>query len=85
MKRGTMKVAMDALKVVERALEGLPYREALPAMKELDGVRACIAEELPGHEYAECAFCEEAKGIDEMVEAGDELMCSECMKRAEAA
>lgn len=81
MTRDQIKGVMDLAKDVERALVELPYRLAKPAIGKLDELRAVVAEQLPGFEYAECPECEEAKGIDEMVDAGDERVCSDCVAR----
>ena len=78
MNRDAIKALMDASQKVERALEALPYRDAKPAMRALDEMRDLVAEQLPGHEYAECGFCHEAKGVDEMQDCGDERMCADC-------
>lgn len=78
MERDAIKELMDAAVVVERHLEALPYRDAKKAMNALDVMRALVAEQLPGHEYEECAHCEEGKGVDEMRNCGDERMCESC-------
>lgn len=78
MKRDQIKALFDASYKVERALEALPYKDARAAMSELNEMRALVAEQLPGYEYAECQHCNEAKGIDEMQSCGDETMCSQC-------
>lgn len=78
MERRQIKALFDASYEVERALEALPYRDARKAMGALDEMRALVAEQLPGYEYVECGHCEEAKGIDEMVDCGDERMCTKC-------
>ena len=85
MKRDAIKALMAAALKVETALEALPYRDAKPAMRALDEMRDIAAEQLPGHEYVECGHCEEAKGIDEMVDCGDERMCSKCHGDLQAA
>lgn len=78
MTRDQIKGVFDAAKKVERALEDLPYQKARAGMRALDEMRDLVAEQLPGHEYAECGHCEEAKGINEMVDVGDERMCQAC-------
>lgn len=78
MTRDQIKALFDASREVEKALEELPYRAARAGMRALDEMRALVAEQLPGFEYAECGHCEEAKGIDEMVDVGDERMCTDC-------
>lgn len=81
MRRELIKEVMDQADIVQKALEALPYRDAVPALRALDEIRCCVSEELPGHEYAECPFCEEPKGIDEMEIVGDESACTECIKK----
>lgn len=78
MTREQIKALFDAATAVERMLEELPYRQARLGMAALDDMRNIVAEQLPGHEYAECGHCEEAKGIDEMEDIGDERMCNRC-------
>lgn len=81
MKRGLIKEVMAQAKKVEMALESLPYRDALPALRALEEIRICVSDELPGGEYAECAVCEDAKGIDEVDCSGDETVCMDCIRR----
>lgn len=83
MKRELIKEVMTLTNVIEKAIEVLPYRDALPVMRALDEIRVCVSDELPGGEYAECQFCEEPKGVDEMVGGGDdgEPACTDCVKR----
>ena len=85
MTRDQIKGVMDAAKKVAKALEELPYRKACDGLRELETVCALVAEQLPGHEYAECGHCEEAKGVDEMVDCGDENMCTQCASRYDTA
>jgi hypothetical protein len=78
MTREQIKALFDAAKTVESVLEELPYIRARMGMRALDEMRDLVAEQLPGHEYAECGHCEEAKGIDEMEDSGDALICNQC-------
>lgn len=78
MTRDQIKALFDAAKKVELALEELPYRKAREGMHALNEMRDLVAEQLPGHEYVECGHCEEAKGVDEMEDIGDERMCNQC-------
>lgn len=78
MTREQIKALFDAAKTVESLLEELPYLRARIGMQALDEMRDLVAEQLPGYEYAECGHCEEAKGVDEMEDTGDERMCSQC-------
>lgn len=82
MKRELIKAVMDEAKTIEKALEGLPYRDAVPSLRALEEIRACVSEELPGHEYAECAWCEEAKGVEEVDWGGEERICHDCLASA---
>lgn len=69
---------------VEFALNALPYRDAVPAMRALQDMRDLVGEQLPGGYYGKCIGCEEVKGEDEMVNCGDENLCTECAKAAAA-
>lgn len=83
MNRELIKEVMSLAGVIETAIGSLPYRDAVPALRALDEIRTCVSDELPGGEYVECQFCEEPKGIDEMVSGGDdgEPACTDCVKR----
>lgn len=85
MERDAIKALMDAAQRVERALEALPYGDAVKAMRDLDEMRDLVAEQLPGHEYVECGHCNEGKGVDEMQDCGDERMCKTCCEELERA
>lgn len=68
---------------VEFALNALPYRDAVPAMRALNDMRNLVGDQLPGGYYGKCIGCDEMKGEDEMVSCGDENLCKTCVEKAE--
>lgn len=78
MERDAIKALFNASYKVEKALCALPYSDAIAAMGHLNEIRDLVAEQLPGFEYVECGHCNEAKGVDEMTDCGDERMCETC-------
>jgi len=80
MEREAIKALFDASYKVEKALCALPYSDAIAAMGHLNEMRDLVAEQLPGFEYVECQHCNEGKGVDEMTDCGDELICTDCFE-----
>lgn len=82
MTRDDIKAIFDEAAEVERALDALPHRDAVAAIKALQAIRDIVGEELPGGHAGLCPMCEEIKGEDELVDAGDECICSKCYEAA---
>lgn len=83
MDRDAIESFFEEAKKVRLALEHLPWRQAVPAMRALDEMRDLIGEELPGGHYGKCIGCGDIKGNDEMVSAGDEDLCRDCYAAAD--
>ena len=81
MTRDEIKAFFEEANKVERFIEGLVFREARPAMLALEEMRGLVGEQLPGGYAGTCIGCEEVKGQDEMVDCGDEELCTECVAR----
>jgi hypothetical protein len=82
MTRDDIKAIFDEAAKVEIALGALTHRDAVPAIEALQAIRDIVGEELPGGCAGLCPMCEEIKGEDELVDAGDERICSTCYEAA---
>lgn len=78
MTRDDIKSIFNEAAKVEKALGGLPHRDAKPALQAVQGILDIVGEELPGGYGGTCMGCEEVKGLDEMVSCGDEDFCRTC-------
>jgi hypothetical protein len=65
--------------VLAEDIKALPYRDAANALDRLKEMADIVGEQLPGGYIGECLHCDEAKGEDEMVDCGDEKLCSDCV------
>lgn len=83
MTRDQIKSLYELGSKVTEALSALPYRDAAPAMRALDEMLEVVSDDLPGGYYGNCIFCEEVKGEDEMVDYGDERICTACFAKRE--
>lgn len=80
MDRDAIRDCYRAMEKVEKALGGLPYRDALPAIAELDELRRTIGEGLPGGFFGHCGMCNGILGCDDNFASTDdgEWVCEMC-------
>lgn len=85
MDRETISDCYRAMTKVEKALDGLRHRDAVPAIETLNELRGMIGEELPGGFFGRCAMCDGALGCyDSLASTVDgEWVCETCCHEAQ--
>jgi len=82
-----MKACFELIGEVTKAVEGLPYREARPALSSLNELHELIGEELPGGYFGQCEGCEALLGNDDERGSSEDGLhfCMNCVREFEVA
>jgi hypothetical protein len=85
MDRETIKDCYKAMDKIEKALGGLPYRDAVPAIATLGELRDTIGEGLPGGFFGHCDICNGILGCGDNFASTDdgEWVCTTCCHEAQ--
>ncbi|MEE9159965.1 MAG: hypothetical protein V3U60_16470 [Gammaproteobacteria bacterium] len=80
MDQDAMKAGFELIGSITKAVEGLPYRDARPALESLNELHDMIGEGLPGGYFGQCEACETLLGNDdEMALTEDDItLCVAC-------